>query len=278
MKKGLIIGGSILGVILICLLVFLLLPFKINLNGESIIKLNYQDEYKEPGAYLTKLGIRFNKEIKIDSNVNINTLGEYIVTYKYKDIEKTRKVIVTDLKKPDIEITKGDITIFVNEEYIEYGATANDNVDGDLTKSITIDTSKLDVTKEGNYDIVYSVCDKANNCDKANRKVNVKKGDIIYGTFKQKTDLQSSILTLSGSDKTFTMDINLCEGFATIKGSYSVSKNTITLTFKAKQYKGYASQKDTKYKFSIENNDNVKFQSSDVLCGPFNADIYERVK
>ena len=166
----------------------------------------------------------------------------------------------------------------VNEEYIEYGATANDNVDGDLTKSITIDTSKLDVTKEGNYDIVYSVCDKANNCDKANRKVNVKKGDIIYGTFKQKTDLQSSILTLRGSDKTFTMDINLCEGFATIKGSYSVSKNTITLTFKAKQYKGYTSQKDTKYKFSIENNDNVKFQSSDVLCGPFNADIYERVK
>ena len=116
MKKGLIIGGSILGVILICLLVFLSLPFKINLNGESIIKLNYQDEYKEPGAYLTKLGIRFNKEIKIDSNVNINTLGEYIVTYKYKDIEKTRKVIVTDLKKPDIERTKGDINIFVNEE------------------------------------------------------------------------------------------------------------------------------------------------------------------
>lgn len=278
MKKGLIICCIVSGVIIICLLVFLLTPYKIKLNGGSVINLNYQDEYKEEGAYLTKFGIKFKKEITIDGKVDTNTLGEYKITYKYKDTEKTRKVLVGDFEKPVIEITKGDITIFVNEDYIEYNAKATDNVDGDLTKSIKIDTSKLDVSKEGTYDVTYTVCDKAGNCTTGIRKVSVTKGNIIYGTFKQKTDLQSSILKLRGSDKTFSLEINLCEGFATIKGTYSVSKNMITLSFKANQYKGYTTQKDTKYQFSVANNNNLKFQSHDVLCGPFNAEIYERVK
>ncbi len=278
MKKGLIICISVVGFLIICLLVFLLTPYKIKLNGGTVINLNYQEEYKEEGAYLTKFGIKFKKEVTIDGKVDTNTLGEYKITYKYKGTEKTRKVLVGDFEKPVIEITKGDITIFVNEDYIEYNAKATDNADGDLTKSIKIDTTKLDVSKEGTYDVTYTVCDKAENCETGIRKVSVTKGNIIYGTFKQKTDLQSSILKLRGSDKTFSLEINLCEGFATIKGTYSVSKNMITLSFKANQYKGYTTQKDTKYQFSVANNNNLKFQSHDVLCGPFNAEIYERIK
>ena len=278
MKKNVIIICSIVGVIVILLAIYLLAPYKINLNGEETVKINYKEEYVDEGAYLTKLGIKNKSEIKIDNNVDTSVLGEYTVIYKFKDVEKTRKVIVADLEKPSLEITKGDITIFVNEDYIEYGAISKDNYDGDITKKIEIDSSELDVSKIGEYNIKYSICDEAKNCNQGTRKVSVVKGDIFYGTFKQKTDVQSSIIKLRGSDKTFTMDVNLCEGFATINGTYSVSNKRITLKFKAKQYKGFSTQSDTKYVLDIQNNDNIKFQSHDVLCGPYNADIYERTK
>ena len=278
MKKKLIIIISILFVIVALVLIIILSPYKINIIGDKTVTINYKENYIEKGAYITKLGIKLKKEIEINNNININELGEYIVTYKYKDVKVVRNVIVDDIEKPNINLKNGDITIFVNEDYIEEGATANDNLDGDLSKKITIDKEELDTSKKGDYKIKYSVCDSHENCSELFRNVAVKEGDIFYGKFKQKTELQSSILTLRGSNKTFKLDINFCEGFYTLEGTYTVKKNKISLNFNYKKYKNLVDKGDSKFIFTIANEDNVKYQSHDLGCGPFNADIYERIK
>ncbi len=76
-----------------------------------------------------------------------------------------------DNKAPTIKL-KGTstITLNLNEPYVEPGATATDDVDGDLTSKIEI-TGTVDVTKAGTYTITYTVKDSNGNEAKANRKV-----------------------------------------------------------------------------------------------------------
>lgn len=92
---------------------------------------------------------------------------------KNKNTEKTQTQ--EDTEKPVIELF-GDATvkISVGDEYVEAGAVATDNVDGDITKKIKI-TGKVDTKKEGEYVIKYTVSDKAGNKATVERKVIVEK-------------------------------------------------------------------------------------------------------
>lgn len=62
------------------------------------------------------------------------------------------------------------ITLKLNEAYVEPGATATDDVDGDLTSKIEI-TGTVDVTKAGTYTITYTVKDSNGNVATVSRKV-----------------------------------------------------------------------------------------------------------
>lgn len=88
---------------------------------------------------------------------------------KNKNTEKTQTQ--DDTEKPVIELF-GDATIkiSVGDEYVEAGAVATDNVDGDITKKIKI-TGKVDTKKAGEYIIKYTVSDKAGNKTSVERKV-----------------------------------------------------------------------------------------------------------
>lgn len=68
-----------------------------------------------------------------------------------------------DTIKPVITLI-GDktITIGLNEEFKDPGATAMDNIDGDLTKKIK-STNNIEKTKAGTYNVKYIVTDKAGN-------------------------------------------------------------------------------------------------------------------
>ncbi|MDY0339339.1 MAG: DUF5011 domain-containing protein [Acholeplasmataceae bacterium] len=46
------------------------------------------------------------------------------------------------------------------------GVTANDNIDGDITYLIEADTSEVDFTSPGIYNITYTVSDLSNNTSK----------------------------------------------------------------------------------------------------------------
>lgn len=79
-----------------------------------------------------------------------------------------------DSKAPVITL-KGEnpMTINLGDEYIEPGATALDDIDGDITEDIEIDDSELDVNAVGTYTIKYTVVDKWENEGKAERTVHV---------------------------------------------------------------------------------------------------------
>ena len=55
------------------------------------------------------------------------------------------------------------VSLQVGEEYTDAGATASDDVDGDLTSSIVVGGDTVDVDVVGTYEITYDVTDEANN-------------------------------------------------------------------------------------------------------------------
>lgn len=180
-KKSNVKKIIIIGLILAILLLTILSPFifiNIKLIGDKRIELDYGEKYSEPGfkAYM------FNKEItdKIKINNNIKEdIGNYKVTYSYQffiyKIKKTRKVTITDLTGPEITL-KGDkeLSITINTKYEEPGYEAIDKLDGDLTKNVIV-TNNIDITKLGNYEVVYEVKDNAGNISKEIRRIKVEK-------------------------------------------------------------------------------------------------------
>ena len=118
----------------------------------------------------------------ISNNVNVNVPGTYSVVYSAADSSgnsatATRTVIVQsasgDTTSPLITILGNNPeTIEVGSIYVDAGATALDDYDGDLTLNITT-TSDVDTTTIGVYSIVYTVSDAAGNTANTTRVVNV---------------------------------------------------------------------------------------------------------
>src|SRR5699024_907292 len=110
----------------------------ITLNGDNPIELEVGEEYAEPGATAEDdVDGDVTDFIQISGEVNTNEPGEYEVVYTVSDAAgnkttETRIVNVVDKTAPVITLN-GDnpMELEVGEEYIEPGATAEDNVDGD---------------------------------------------------------------------------------------------------------------------------------------------------
>jgi len=69
-----------------------------------------------------------------------------------------------DTTPPVITLTGDNPQIIeAGEAYTELGATARDNVDGDLTAVIVIDASSVDTSVPGEYPVTYDVSDAAGN-------------------------------------------------------------------------------------------------------------------
>ncbi|HKR06700.1 MAG TPA: DUF5011 domain-containing protein, partial [Bacteroidia bacterium] len=86
---------------------------------------------------------------------------------------------------PPVITLLGDnpMTVSLNGAYIELGAAATDDEDGDVTANISISGS-VDVDAAGTYTITYSVSDKEGNAATETRTVNVE-NDAAYlnGTY-----------------------------------------------------------------------------------------------
>jgi len=84
-------------------------------------------------------------------------------TRSYGETEDYRINLVNDMEAPVITLNGAD-TIYINRNngYNELGATATDNLDGNLTPSIII-TQSVDTTIAGTYVIEYDVTDTAGN-------------------------------------------------------------------------------------------------------------------
>ncbi len=84
-------------------------------------------------------------------------------------------VLPSDVTPPVISVLGGNsVSVVVGEVYTDAGATAADNIDGDVTGSIVVggmpvDTSMVDTA----HTVTYSVSDAADNIATATRTVNV---------------------------------------------------------------------------------------------------------
>lgn len=77
----------------------------------------------------------------------------------------TTPPVITLIGSANVSVTQGD-------NYTDEGATATDNIDGDLTSSISVSGS-VDTATIGNYILTYSVSDTAGNSASVNRNVSV---------------------------------------------------------------------------------------------------------
>ena len=108
----------------------------------------------------------------------IGFLGYKIISKPKTNTKKdTKKVsLKEDNKKyssPEIKLLgREEETRVVNGIYEEYGAVATDEYDGDLTDKIKID-NKIDITKAGDYKVVYSVTNSKKKTSKVERTVHV---------------------------------------------------------------------------------------------------------
>ncbi|OEJ98685.1 hypothetical protein A8C32_05665 [Flavivirga aquatica] len=80
---------------------------------------------------------------------------DYTVTIGISNADKTTP-IMSLIGDPVLNLTPDDT-------YIELGATASDNIDGDLTPHIIIGGDIIDTSKLGSYNVTYNVSDTAGN-------------------------------------------------------------------------------------------------------------------
>ncbi len=142
------------------------------LAGDKLIYLTIGDRYEEPGATATdNIDGDITDKIVTSGKVDTSKEGSYQIKYIVKDkagnlATATRTVIVKkpkDTIKPVIKLI-GSNTLFINvgDKYRELGATAIDNVDGDITDKIQI-VNGVNSSKTGQYTIFYKVRDSAGN-------------------------------------------------------------------------------------------------------------------
>jgi hypothetical protein len=106
-----------------------------------------------------------------DSAVDTNTLGEYNVTFNVQDssgndaveVIRTVRIITLPVNTPVISIL-GDnaVEVELGSVYVDAGAVAYDNDDGDLTSSIVVE-STVNTSALGNYAVFYNVNDSDGN-------------------------------------------------------------------------------------------------------------------
>lgn len=165
----------LLSVIYALMLSFGMFSPRLVLKGDEQVVVEAGSTYEDAGVKAIYRGKNVTDDVEVTSNVDTSTLGTYEVVYSWKkyDKEVMRIVEVKDTIAPTIELS-GDTTIrvFENGTYEEPGYTASDNIDGDVSANVHIN-STLDINKQGTYEIVYTVSDSSGNESSVKRQVEV---------------------------------------------------------------------------------------------------------
>jgi hypothetical protein len=142
----------------------------ITLKGQQSVTINVGENYTDAGATARdNVDGNITKSIAIIGVVDPSRPGVYTLIYTVKDNSGNaaaivaRTVRVLDAVAPVLTL-KGEqsVTINAGENYKDAGASARDNVDGDISKSIKT-TGTVNANKPGVYTIIYSVKDKSGN-------------------------------------------------------------------------------------------------------------------
>ena len=122
-------------------------------------------------------------KVAVEGNVDITKAGTYTITLTVQDSKgaKAEKKVIVTVKAKEVKneapvITANDVTINCGDKLSKtmFNAKAEDNEDGDITKDLTIDTSKVNTNKVGTYDVYLAVKDSKGAKAEKTVKVTVK--------------------------------------------------------------------------------------------------------
>lgn len=177
------------------------------------------------------------------------------VTDSQHNTATVRKPAIQKDEEGPVITLNGDqeVYVLVHERYVELGASAVDNCDGDLTSEI-VTSGEVNIDKEGEYTITYSVKDKSGNETTLTRKVYVyhknvevtPNGKSIYLTFddgpsKYTSELLDVLAKYNVKATFFVTDQNLTKGYDdVIKRAYNEG-HSIGLHTSSHSYSVYSS-------------------------------------
>jgi len=153
-------------------------PPVITLNGDNPMEVAQGGTFDDPGATATD-DVDGAVSVTTSGSVDTQTIATYTITYHAVDVAgneamATRSVEVKDVTPPVISLIGPDeIIVFVGATYTDPGATAEDNLDGNITSDEITVISNVDTTTEGNYTVTYNVADVAGNNAEENRTVRI---------------------------------------------------------------------------------------------------------
>ena len=185
------------------------------LLGDNPMSLEFGTPYTEPGYTATdNFEGNLTAQVEASGSVNHTSLGTYTRRYNVQDSsgnaasELVRTVHVVDTTGPNITLNGANpMEIPVGIAFVEPGFSALDQVDGNLTASVTVSGS-VNTSVPGTYTVRYNVNDSSGNAAAERiRVVNV-------------VDLTAPIITLSGANP-----LTLPLGVAYTEPGYSAIDN-----------------------------------------------------
>ena len=169
-------------------------PPVVTLNGAAAMNVTQGSTFTDPGATaLDNVDGNLTAKIKETGAVDTATIGSYTLTYSATDaagntgsasrlvsVVASSTTTTTATSTPPADTTppvvtlNGSATMSLTQggTFTDPGATALDNVDGDLTSKI-VETGTVDAATIGSYTLTYSATDAAGNMGTASRAVTV---------------------------------------------------------------------------------------------------------
>ena len=159
----------------------------VDTKAPEIQLLTNPDYYTLPGGTYVEEGFAATDNHDGDLTASVvRTEDQNQVTYTVTDssgntAQVVRNIEYTDPIAPEMTLLGAPhIMLQVGMTYEEYGATATDNCDGDLTQQVTI-SGAVDTGKEGIYTVNYSVKDSFGNEATVQRTIFVSKVAVVPG-------------------------------------------------------------------------------------------------
>ena len=209
-------------------------------------------------------------KVAVEGNVDVTKAGTYTITLTVQDSKgaKAEKKVIVTVKAKEVKneapvITANDVTIKCGDKLSKtmFNAKAEDNEDGDITKDLTIDTSKVNTNKVGTYDVYLAVKDSKGAKAEKTVKVTVKSTSPTLKADNVKIEEGDTL-----KDTAFNIVARDCEGNS-IK--YKIDKSKVN-TSKAGTYRVKITAEDkwgntTSIDVKVEVTEKVKPTSKPVI-------------
>lgn len=216
----------------------------VTLLGSSTINLSVGASFVDPGATaLDEISGNLTAQIVATGTVNTALPGTYTRTYAVTDaagnvsLPVVRTIIVSDTVAPVITLVGATpLSLPLGTVYVDAGATASDNVDGNITAQIVV-VNPVNTAVVGTSTITYNVTDAAGNAaTQVTRVVGV--FDDVAPLIAAHIDVVAEATSPVGASVTFVLptvtdnyDSGLLATCAPVSGSvFAIGTTTVTCT------------------------------------------------